>query len=139
MADRVLTWHLVKQMGNENQVGPAYYMESDYHPHAVRIHAGAAPQLGDARFDIKADGVSIFNSHYDMPFPEAGDSTVHEPDTTIFLPLGEQEEEAAEDFRTDPIVRGSWVTCHVASSQKASDMSIHLELERLNEPNEMED
>jgi hypothetical protein len=54
MADRILTWYF----GDTAQ--PSYYMEKDYVPVNVRLHAVTAPAVDELEVDITDDGVSIF-------------------------------------------------------------------------------
>ena len=49
--DRVLTWHLASFIEGTEAQGPTYYMEKDYDPGHVRIHARIAPDGGDFKAD----------------------------------------------------------------------------------------
>lgn len=118
MADRVLTWHREGVSADNVRIGPTYYLEAEYEPVAVRIHAENAPSDDAAVFDIKADGVSIFNS-------------------TIALAKGQTTDEAADDFKAGLILSvGSWLHCQLLSTSGGRNFTIQLELERVSEPEE---
>ena len=142
MAEKVLIWSAQKYPGADygGMLLPAYYAEVAYVPLAVRIYAGTAPHSGDATFDILDDGVSIFNDHGDIPVPRtAGDGTVYTADTSIALPKGDTSEEMAEDFASDEIEAGSWITCKCNADGAGKNFTIQLEVETLAEADEAEE
>ncbi|MFA4835552.1 MAG: hypothetical protein WC749_05750 [Dehalococcoidia bacterium] len=108
--DRVLTWHLASFIEGTEAQGPTYYMEKDYDPGHVRIHARIAPDGGDFKADIRVDGVSVFTSEY---------ATLYEDETLA---------DEAEDYDNAAFPEGSLVTCHVMAVNGAKDVTIHLEL-----------
>ncbi|KKN15675.1 hypothetical protein LCGC14_0983620 [marine sediment metagenome] len=127
MADRFLTWHQAKVLGSETRIGPVFYMDADYEPVAVRIYAVGAPRLGDTLVDIFDDGVSIFADRGTA----AGDTR-----TVAALANGENFEEIAEDFSVEDIAKGSLVHCEIVDAGDCRDLSVHLELQRVGEPDE---
>lgn len=145
MASRILTWHLPSHYIPNERIGPAYYMEADYTPIAVRINAEIAPRTHDAEFDIKDDGVSILAnraSNFVTPTivsgTKTGDVVSSDPSkTTAILPMGDNGEDAAEDFNNDIIELGSWITCTALETGAGKNFTVHLELEKVSE--EMEE
>ena len=109
-ADRILVWYLEGILGTGLDQGPAFYMDADYTPTALRIMAKRAPDAGRLSFDIKDDGVSILSRR-------AG------------LAKGDVLEDDAEEFPLNPrtIEEGSLVTLDV-TSMGASGITIQLEL-----------
>jgi hypothetical protein len=133
--DRVLTWHFPKG-GDKSQ--PAYYMETDYQPSAVRIYAEKAPAAGDCQVDIFDDGVSIFNDTATVR-PYFSSTVRYSKDaasTYVILPQGDNAEVDAEDFTGNPIEAGSWVTCVLGTTGGAENVTVHLELTRMDEDDE---
>jgi hypothetical protein len=61
MADRIIVWYFPTLPAK----GPAYYIEQDYSPTALRIHTEVAPG-GDLQVNIFDDGVSILRSSTTM-------------------------------------------------------------------------
>jgi len=59
MADSILVWAIERYPG-QPVIMPAYYVDVDYEPVAVRIYAQEAPHADDATFDILCNGTSIF-------------------------------------------------------------------------------
>ena len=131
--DRVLTWHF--PVGG-NGASPTYYIETDCKPEAVRIYAEVAPKTGDLEVDIFDDGASIFNSH--VPYlTSARPYRARTPNTWVFLPKGDTEELDAEDFIGGDIEAGSKVTCALGSINGAQNITVHLELSKMDEPDEV--
>lgn len=137
MADRILTWSF-SRFPEGGVLLPAYYLDGDYVPVAVRIHAGIPAVASDASFDIMVNGVSIFESRN-----ESGDVTninyqiQHVPDTTIILSAGDTNDEMADSFKNSLVLdSGGWVTCKVVNDSGARNVSINLELEKLTESDE---
>ncbi len=90
MADRTLTWyHQGGVRGDESRTGETYYLDVDYEPVAVRIHAETAPDLGDAQFDIRADGVSIFANQTPEPVSTVGRIVVTVSTAYASIPKGD--------------------------------------------------
>lgn len=133
MADRILSW-IIK--GDGETVLPAYFLEAEYAPLAVRIRAETAPSTSDATFDIFDDGVSIFANHKARPvyYRFASDSTDYSDNTKIILPQYDSVEEDAEYFKPNLVIaQGSWITCQIYHSGSGRNFSVHLELEKLSE------
>lgn len=135
MADRVLTWHF-PEGGDKSQ--PTYYAETDYEPMAVRIIADVAPASGDCQVDIFDDGVSIFSNnaaHY--VYVSSTQRERSDPaNTYVILPEGDNLEADAEDFAPGYIEAGSLVTCALGSTGGARNVTVHLELSKMDEPDE---
>lgn len=113
MADRILVWHLESMERDGVEQGPAYYMEQDYTPTALRVLARRAPDAaGGLAVDIKDDGVSILAR-------------------TSRLAKGDTSEEDAEEFPLNPstIVKGSIVTLDIVASGGAHGITVQLELQ----------
>ena len=139
MADRILTWTAESVRGNETRIGPTYYIEADYHPLAVRIHAEVAPTIYDAEFDILVDGVSLFANRTVDPGILAHTPYTYTPTKTAVLCMADTEEVDAEDFADAVVIEeGSWVYCVPKVGTNGKNYSIHLELERISEPDESE-
>ena len=143
MADRILTWHRHITKHNETRIGPAFYMEADYEVVAVRIHSETAPTSGDVEVDILDDGVSIFSnraSSFSTPSSQKGVVGTSNPvRTTAILLKGETTEIDAEDFNQNPIEIGSWVTCSIEKRDTCENLTVHLELLKVSENDEVED
>lgn len=109
-ADRILTWSFENIDRDGTEQGPAFYMDRDYTPMAVRVLARRAPDATALTFTIRDDGVSIFAR---TPRMEKGDT----------------QEDDAEEFPKNPpsIKEGSIVTLDVIPNG-AKGISIHLEL-----------
>jgi len=137
MANRILTWSF-NRFPEGGVLSPAHYIETDYAPVAVRIHADSMPKVTDAKFNIFNDGVSIFrdttevvNSH-DINYQMR-----HVPTTDIELVAGDASDLMAEDFRDGLVFEaGSWVTCKVTSDGGARNVSINLELQPVSDSEE---
>ena len=124
-------------------MGPAYFIEADYTPTTVRIHAEKAPTNGAAEFDIFDDGVSIFDNRANIirALPsEKGPTTSQETLTTVVLSEGDSVEETAEDFANELVIEhDSWVTCELSQSGNGKNYTVILELQRVSEDGEEED
>ena len=133
--DRVLTWHFPRGV----RESPAYYMETDYQPLAVRIYAEGPPSGGDLQVDIFDDGASIFANHAGtLPYPgTAAPFYPQGPNTWASLLKGETEELDAEDFGSQEIEVGSKVTCSLGDTGGAQNITVHLELSKADEPDEV--
>lgn len=138
MSNRVLTWNYFDYAGSETRMGPTYYIEADYAPVAVRIHAEKAP-IRDAKIDIFDDGVSIFNDRASKTFSAATGYSSNTPETEAVLGEGLNEEEYAEDFNGNPIEQGSWVHCTLVDAGGGKNFTVHLELEKVSEDDEPEE
>ena len=109
-ADRILTWGFENIDRDGTEQGPAYYMDRDYTPVAVRVLARRVPDAAALTFSINDDGVSIFAR-------------------TPRLEKGDTQEDDAEEFPKNPgtIAEGSIVTLDVTPNG-AKGISVHLEL-----------
>ena len=144
MADRILTWHEPDLNGNHGRIGPTYYIESDYEPVAVRIQAVVAPDGGELEIDILDDGVSIFEnrtSRLTNPTDVIGKTIdFGTPSTIAVLSKGENTEVDAETFITDlTIESGSWVYCEIVNQGDCRNVTVHLELAKLSDPEESDE
>ena len=142
MAQKVLIWSTQQYpgAGYGGVILPAYYAEVAYTPLAVRVHAGSAPHSGDATFDIFDDGVSIFDNHAGMPAVRtSGDGNVYNADTSIALHHGDTSDEMAENFTSNEIEAGSWITCRCNSDGAGKNLTVQLELETLAESDEADE
>lgn len=130
MADRILTWIIDKYPGDTTVPG-AFYIENEYTPVAVRIHAQTAPDVADATFDILDDGVSIFaDRDKDLVTVSTGVTKFHTPNTKIILPKGDNSETDAEDFKENlEIEEGSWITCQMFADGGGKNFTVILELD----------
>jgi hypothetical protein len=137
MADKQLIWSTLRYPESGIML-PAYYLENEYEPVAVRIHADSAPKVEAATIDIFDDGVSIFNDH------EADSNNLsfnylyqHVPNTTVGIEPEETDELMAEDFRDDlTLEAGSWITCKMYSDGGARNVTVILELNKITESDE---
>ncbi len=136
MADRILTWSVKRCDGNPTTILPAYYMESEYTPTAVRIYAETAPTVDDAEFEILDDGVSIMNDHQYSYSTYAANTAVYTGVYTIHLPINSTVDEMAEDFREEVIAAGSWVTCQIRQDGGGKNFTIQMELDKVSESDE---
>lgn len=131
---RILTFHFHGQSGNETRMLPAYYMEADYTPVAVRINAEDAP-LADAQIDIFDDGVSIFNNRTPLDYHYSTQKAQTKAAVTAaFLSGGVNSDENAEDFRASIIEKGSWVHCNLVTGGGGKNFSVQFELFSAEEP-----
>lgn len=108
MAERIVNWHI-----NGKPDNMAYYMEQDYAPHAVRIHAQTPAKGNSLKIDIKADGVSILGTYAEL----------HEDETLLV--------DATEGEFNDCIEEGEILTCEVVESNGANNVTVQLELDAL--------
>ena len=138
--DRILNWAFVRYPDG-GVLLPAYYLETDYEPVAVRVRAESAPAVNDARFDIMVDGVSIFNDKEEVKdSPDIYYQLHHVPNTSVELAPKETIDLMGEDFKENLIMsEGSWVTCKVTNDSGARNVSIQLELQTITEPDDNED
>jgi hypothetical protein len=121
--------------GNKYHIGPAYYLEADYAPLAVRINAEEAPDIEPAEFDIFDDGVSIFADNANEYFhTRTGRIESDGAVTEIQLHKDESTEPYAEDFTPDQIFdEGSWITCNCVKDGGGRNFTVSLELEKQDE------
>ncbi len=126
---RILTWHYEGVKGKGDRIGAAFYAESDYTPIAVRIHAEQAPDYDDAGFEILKDGVSIMNNRDNISYNVYGVVISNTTTTTVVLAKGETSEENAEDFASDLIESGTWLTCKLDKDGGGRTFTIQLILE----------
>ena len=140
MADRTLTWH-EKDIVGDTRIGPTYYIDATYEPLAVRLYAEKVSTDGDLEVDVFSDGVSIFSnkavSIRQSP-SRIGATVIADPaDTTASLASGQSAEELAGNFNTDTIEVGSWVHCEIKNLRGGKNVSVHLELLRISEEDEV--
>lgn len=149
MADKFCTFTVYSFPGqsSDGKMLPAAYMESDYIPVAVRIHADKAPDFDDASFDIFDDGVSIFNypgDTHNLP-KTMGDSTKYplftseNYDTTVKLAKDQNSDDMLENFNNTEIERGSWLTCQIKNDGGGRNFTVILELEKVTEADEADE
>ena len=62
MSDRVLTWFIGAVEGDGTSQGPSYVLDDDYEPVACFLIGKQAADKNGVEVDIKADGVSIFDT-----------------------------------------------------------------------------
>ena len=137
MADRILTWSF-NRFPEGGALLPAYYLESDYEPVAVRVYAESSPKVNEAKFDIMADGVSIFADNTEVVnSPDINYQIQHIPDTSIELAASESDDLMADNFKEGlSLESGSWITCKVTNDSGARNVSIQFELNALSESDE---
>ena len=125
---RILVWHEKDVTSGDKRIGPTFYIEADYKPVAVRIHAENPPVNGDMEVTIYDDGVSIFKNRA-VTHKDNYDRITYDPEAkTAILPKGQNKDDAAESFDTEEIAEGSWVHCVVTKSQGAKNITVQLEL-----------
>lgn len=116
---RYLIWHIPHGLarGGDASQGPVFYADHDYTPEAFRLYAQRAPEGGDLKVDIRADGVSIFSSEY------------------ATLNRGGNLEEHAEDYpAAEPsIAEGSAISFHIIEKAGAEGITGQLEIESLSD------
>ncbi len=135
MADRVLTWHAPERTGDGLRIGPAFYMDEDYTPGAVRLQVETAGRVLDAEVDILDDGVTIFadrTTTQQVSTSTKGPTTSRgAAKTTAVLVEGDTVEEGEDSFVAGvTLLKGSWVTCKVTKYGDAKNLSVHLEMDR---------
>ena len=120
MAKRILVWHVDHPRGDDDSQGPVFYMDSDYSPGSVRLHARLATS-GDLKVDIRQDGVSIFSSE------------------KATLNGGSTLEEDAQDYPLDNdpfIAEESVLSFHIIQTGGAEGITCELELTTLEDEDE---
>jgi len=132
----ILTFHDSTQQ-HAGRLGAAYYTDKDYEKVAVRLHAEKAPHVADASFDIFVDGVSIFSNRA-ASYRQTGATvgplvTSDAEETTILLLKGSSSDDIAENFNTDGIEQGSWLTCELVNSGGGKNFTVQLELEEVSD------
>lgn len=134
MADRILIFHMPErkgQHGDWNRIGPTYYMDGDYMPVALRVHAEGAPSDRTLEIDILDDGVSIFTNRASIQNNAITSAVERQTtQTTGSLPKGENTEDNADVFKSGKIAEGSWVHCEMPYDGNARNVTIQLELEK---------
>ena len=142
MGTRILTFGPNQEtIDGKTRLGATFYMEADYTPVAVRIHAARATTSEDAQIDIlDEDNTSIFEDR-SMPQRNVATGQVTSPDaeTNALLVEGENGEEYAADFSTDVdgetiiIQEGSWLHCILEHTGGGDNFSVSLELHTITE------
>jgi hypothetical protein len=138
MADKTLVWSVKRCDGNPTTMLPAYYIESEYEPIAVRIYAETAPIM-DATFEIYDDGVSIMNDNAYKYSTYIANSPAYQGTYYFILPKGANSDEMAEDFNANNLDIGSWVTCSILNDGGAKNITVQLDLNRISESGEESD
>ena len=129
--NRILVWHHEGAIGNNERIGPTYYMDADYEPLAVRLHAETAPGR-EAEFDIFDDGVSIFENRKSTKInTTTGVRTVVSDKTTAVLGEDESSSDIAGNLLESTIEEGSWVHCNLVDTGDGKNFTVQLELRRL--------
>lgn len=127
---RILTFHDPEKQ-SAGRLGAAYYVESGFNPVAVHIHAGDAPFLAEARFDIYANGISIFN---DRGYLTRNSSSVITENVTgvtyVSLGINQDSEEYLGDFVPTGVDAESWITCELLDNNGGGrNFTVQLEIE----------
>ena len=112
MADRILVWYMENIDRDGVDMGPAFYIEQDYTPVAVRVMARRSADASNLQFTIKDDGVTIFSRQGT-------------------LTKGATLDDAAEELPKNPprIAEGSLVTLDVTPNG-AKGITVQLELDK---------
>lgn len=134
---RILTWFF--EQYDPSKKAPAFYMEAEYHPVAVRIRAETQPTVADAEFNIYADGVSLFEDHDYSYGTYIANSAAYRGDTNIHLAANSSVDEMAEDFKEGTIESGTWLTCSILKDGGGRNFTVQLELEKVSESDEDSD
>ena len=133
--NRFLTFHTHGTSNNEVQMSPAYYLDGDYAPIAVRIYAEDAPTR-NAKVDIYDDGVSIFNNNVADSKSTTGVVTVPDAETDAVLASGENSDELSDDFNDTPMAKESWITCKLVDAGSGGNFTVQLEIELISDEDE---
>ena len=126
--NKFLTFHLHGTTGNESVMLPAYYVDGEYEKVGVRIHAEIAPTR-EAKFDIYADGVSIFESRGVVEADSFDILQTVNDLTYCALTADNTTEELAGNFTADTLNEGEWITCYCSDAGGGKDFTIQLELQ----------
>lgn len=116
MARRVLTWFIESPgfvTGDTVAGVPSYILDDKYEAIRVVLHAQQAPGVGGAVIDIKADGVSLFDTSNYPTLPNA--STTH---------FTESFAKTLNKLSMDTVV-----TVHIRSGSTGKGLTVSLELE----------
>lgn len=137
MADRQLIWSTL-HYPESGVMLPAYYLEGEYEPVAVRIYADSAPKVEACTFDIYDDGTSIFiDKDADNVDMTATYQHQHVANTKVSLEAGDTDELMADNFEDGLYIEsGSWITCKMFNDAGARNVTIILELNKLSETEE---
>lgn len=128
--NRILTFHDPEKQ-SDGRFGAAYYVESDFAPIAVRLHAENAPHLADAEFEILKDGVSIMNNRDKLQRDIYGAITSNTTTTTVVLTKGTSTAEVADDFIDQTIESDGWITCELVNPGGGKNFTVQVELEQI--------
>jgi hypothetical protein len=135
MADRILVWFFPDAPYQKLQ--PTYYAEEDFEKYAVRIIAEVAPVISDCVIDIfvsdytGTEKTSIFSNHINDSRERNTPPSIL-PDTTVTLPKGKTNDIAAEYFTNEDIKEGQLITCQMVTNGGAKNITVILELNRIN-------
>lgn len=132
--NRIITWHIPYPGFPLSQ----FYVERDYTPEKVRILAENAPGGTESKIDIRDDGVSIFVEKGLHPESKSASRLIGTSIQNTTLPKGATVEEDADDLPESPpaIEAGSVLTCHEIDLAGASNVTVQLELESLDDEDE---
>ena len=125
--NKILTFHDSEKQ-SAGRLGAAYYLETDYAPVALRIHAEQTPHTGDAEFEILRDGVTIMNNRERLRRNISGVITSNAIKTTVVLSKSESDAEFADDFIGETLEADGWITCKLVTNGGGKNFSVQLEL-----------
>lgn len=130
--NRHLTWLYDSVRGTGSQVGPAYFIEHDCIPVAVRIHSEVAPDVEDAEFEILRDGVSVMNNRDSIQYNETTGKVISDTSTTsVVLAKGCTSADYDSDFSSDMIVGEAWLTCTLVKDGSGRYITIDMEVQEV--------
>lgn len=141
MADRILVWSVERYPGR-SELMPAYYLDEDYEPVAIRIYAEEAPRAADATFDILCDGASILaDKGRNLTDLASGKITDNSGQTTVELCRGETSEVNLDegDFSMDTLSEGSWITARCYADGAGRFFTLVLELEIVHDNDDIDE
>ena len=128
---QICIWHGFKKEGKYGLL-PAYYIEDDYAPVAVRVYAEQAPYITDAEFDIYADGVSVFENRSSPEYYQMGGVRVAADDITYAtLSKDSNQEEFTGNLKNNSVPAGTWLTCNLITDGGGRNFTIQLDLEKI--------
>lgn len=131
--NRILNWNALSDGGNNYNLG-SFYIGEDSIPAAARIHAEISPDVEDAEFDIKCNGVSIFPArNRNIYYPNGGVQTKRDGETTVSLSKGSNSEDIIDAFAEDALVKDTWITCNLINDGGGRNFSIQLEIASVEE------
>ncbi len=118
---------------------PRFYVKQDITPIKVIIMSEQAPGT-ECEVDIRDDGVTIFADRGLRPTSKDASRPIGTSKTTAILPKGETLEEDADDFADGvTIAAGSVLTCHEIDMGGASNVTVQLEVEGVDDEDDETD